>query len=144
MCSICDVKLLSPRHENLRSLTESTRAAPLTTVKTWFRALMHPPSLLYHRSAQLCQDLNRYSAKIIFQLIAVEKQNSRTVEGRALGEKGSFLYLAKRAPCGVLLKEYAKNWSFVRRQYGNFSITSKMVEKDEWLCGGRRGTSAGG
>lgn len=144
MCSIYDVKLLSPRHENLRSWMEFTRAASLSTVMTLFRALMHPPSLLWHCSAQLCQDLNCYSAKLIFQLTAVEKQNSRIVEGRAIGEKGSFLYLAERAPCGVLLKEYAKNWSFVHWQYGNFSITSKMVEKDEWLCRGRRGTSAEG
>ena len=107
MCSIYDVKLLSPRHEDLWSLLESTMATSLTTVRTLFRALMDPPSLLCHHSAQLCQDLNCYSAKLIFQLTAVEKQNSLIVGGRAIREKGSFLYSAKRAPCGVLLKEDA-------------------------------------
>lgn len=101
-----DAKLLSPRHENLWSLMESTVAASLTTVLTLFRALMYPPFLSHH-SAQLCQDLNCYSATLIFQLTAAETQNSLIAGRRAVTQKGSFLYSAKRAPRRVLLKEDA-------------------------------------
>lgn len=116
-----DAKLLSPRHDNLWSLMESTMAASLTTVMTLFRALMHPPFLSHH-SAQLCQDLNCYSATLIFQLTAAETQNSLVVGGK----RAHFYIELKGHPAGYFSRKMHRT--------GLLSIDSmetlKMVEKE--------------